>query len=80
MPSTVIGSIDYDPEARSLTIRFVPSGRSYRYAGVPPDVYETFRRAFSKGAFFNRHIRDRYPPSPAGEEPASLLPHFSDRS
>ena len=33
----------------------------YRYRGVPQDVYEDFRQAPSKGAFFNQHIKDAYP-------------------
>ena len=33
----------------------------YRYRGVPQDVYEDFREAPSKGAFFNQHIKDAYP-------------------
>jgi len=28
---------------------------------VPQDVYEDFREAPSKGAFFNQHIKDAYP-------------------
>ena len=30
---------------------------------VPPKVFEDMQRAFSKGAFFNRRVRDRYPAS-----------------
>jgi len=36
------------------------TGRRYVYDDVPPEVYEAFRTAFSKGAFFNREIRDHY--------------------
>jgi hypothetical protein len=60
MPSTVIGQIDYDAATRSLWVRFVTNGRRYLYSGVEPDVHAAFRRAFNKGAFFNRRIRDRY--------------------
>lgn len=68
MPSTVIAAIDYAPQCRELTISF-RSGRVYVYFGVPPATVEAFRRATSKGSFFNRAIRDRYPfrelPAPA---------------
>ena len=59
MPSSVIRSFDYDPEAHRLDIRFV-SGRLYSYLDVPERVVEAMRRATSKGGFFNRRIRDRY--------------------
>jgi len=59
MPSTVIRRLAYDPQSRSLDIEFV-SGRRYRYAEVPETLAERFRAAFSKGRFFNAHIRDDY--------------------
>jgi lysyl-tRNA synthetase class 2 len=59
MPSTVIRRFAYDPPSRSLEVEFV-SGRRYRYARVPEEVATRFRAAFSKGRFFNAHIRDRY--------------------
>lgn len=60
MPSTVIRRFAYDPPSRSLEVEFV-SGRCYRYAEVPEEVAARFRGAFSKGRFFNAHIRDDYP-------------------
>ena len=60
MPSSVIRHYHYDPAARALELLFV-SGRRYRYHGVPRETYAAMRRAFSKGEFFNEHIRDRYP-------------------
>jgi lysyl-tRNA synthetase class 2 len=59
MPSTVIRSFRYDPEARELHVTFV-SGRRYAYADVPAEVAEEMRLAFSKGSFFNRRIRDHF--------------------
>ncbi len=59
MPSTVIRTFLYDAETRRLTVRFV-SGRAYVYREVPPEIVTAFRAAFSKGVFFNAHIRDRY--------------------
>lgn len=59
MPSTVIRRFDYDPRTDALDVEFV-SGRRYRYAGVPAEVAEAFREAFSKGRFFNARIRDHY--------------------
>ncbi len=59
MPSTVIKHFRYDPGDARLTIDFT-SGATYEYAGVPLTVYTRFQKAFSKGAFFSKYIRDRY--------------------
>jgi hypothetical protein len=61
MPSTSIRQTRYDRDTRTLSVWFVASGHRYDYRGVPPETYDAFRSAFSKGRFFNRHIRDRYP-------------------
>jgi hypothetical protein len=70
MPSTVIRRFLYDPGSRELTVEFV-TGRRYIYSDVPPEDVQAFRSAFSKGAHFNRYIRDRFPCrelDPADEE------------
>jgi len=60
MPSSVIRSFEYDPVSRRLAIQFV-SGRRYHYDGVPEAVFDAMRRAPSKGRYFNKRIRDRFP-------------------
>jgi hypothetical protein len=60
MPSTVIRRFDYMPDARELTVEFV-TGRRYVYSDVPLEEVEAMRRAFSKGTYFNKRIRDCYP-------------------
>jgi hypothetical protein len=37
------------------------SGSIYRYDGVPQGVFEALLAAPSRGRFFNRRIRGRYP-------------------
>jgi hypothetical protein len=59
MPSTAIHTLFYVPAKRELWVTFV-SGRRYVYAEVPSDVFDAFQTAPSRGAFFNREIRDRY--------------------
>ena len=59
MPSTVIRSHSYDPQTSELKITFV-TGRRYVYDDVPQDVVDAFKAAFSRGTFFNQHIRDNY--------------------
>lgn len=60
MPSTVISAFDYDPGKHRLDVVFV-SGRRYRYSDVPEIIYRRMRRATSKGVFFNRNVRGRFP-------------------
>ena len=59
MPSSVIRSYHYDAAQRRLDLIFV-SGRRYRYHDVPEETWRAMRQAFSKGRFFNAHIRDHY--------------------
>jgi hypothetical protein len=60
MPSMVIRRFMYVAETRELTIEFV-TGRRYVYSEVTKDDVDDFRAAFSKGAHFNRHIRNSFP-------------------
>jgi lysyl-tRNA synthetase class 2 len=60
MPSSVVADFEYDAEQAQLTVTFV-SGRVYRYFLVPAERVARFEAAESKGAFFNRHIRDKFP-------------------
>jgi hypothetical protein len=59
MPSTVIKSFRYDTASSSLIIIFV-SGLVYKYLHVPKEVYEQMKNSFSKGIFFNNHIKGIY--------------------
>ena len=58
--STAIREIDYSPEHGKLFVTF-SDGDEYVYVGVPERVGKAFFRAPSKGRFFQRMIRDRYP-------------------
>ena len=59
MPSTVIRSFRYDADSRKLFIIF-QTGRRYTYEDVPEEIYEAMKGSFSKGEFFNAHIRDNF--------------------
>jgi lysyl-tRNA synthetase class 2 len=59
MPSSVIRRFHYRPEEAELDVLFT-TGRRYVYRDVPADVADSFRAAFSKGRYFNAHIRDDY--------------------
>jgi hypothetical protein len=60
MPSTVIEGVDYDRARLQLRVTFT-TGRIYEYANVPADVVAELLSAGSRGAYFNRRIRDKYP-------------------
>lgn len=59
MPSTVIQSFGYRPDARELDVTFT-TGRRYIFHDVPPGAAEAFRAARIKGRHFNSRIRGRY--------------------
>jgi hypothetical protein len=44
------------------------SGRCYVYTEVPTDVFDAFKTAASRGAFFNHEVRDRYAFREVGRE------------
>jgi len=56
MPSTVIKSHSYNPDDEVLTISFV-TGKVYRYYKVTENQYHEFKKAFSKGTYFNKYIK-----------------------
>jgi len=58
--STTLLAIGYDDVAQRLHLQF-HSRAIYCYFGVPADVYQHLYSAPSKGAYFNRYIRRRFP-------------------
>lgn len=58
--SSVLRSVGYDEDARTLEIEFA-SGAIYRYFEVPPVVFVGLMAAESLGEYFSHHIRDEYP-------------------
>lgn len=58
--SSTLAAIAYDPPLQTLHLRFRTSA-VYCYFGVPQNVYESLLAADSKGAYFNRNIRTRFP-------------------
>lgn len=57
--SSSLASVGYDPATRALEAEF-RKGRIYRYHDVPPEIFEQFMKADSKGRFMNAHIRTAY--------------------
>jgi hypothetical protein len=65
--STVIRGAWYLPKRRQLDLVFT-SGRRYVYSNVPPAIAQGFAEAESKGRFYNREIRNRFPCREVGRE------------
>jgi lysyl-tRNA synthetase class 2 len=59
--SSAIQQVSYDPDAHTLVATFRDSGRTYVYADVPEEVYDSLLFSDSLGAYFNANIRDRFP-------------------
>jgi hypothetical protein len=60
MPSKVIRAVVYDDSRNELTVTF-KRGATYVYSLVPAALAAAFAASETKGAFHNKHIRDRYP-------------------
>lgn len=58
--SSAISSMGYDARSSTLEVEF-RSGAVYDYHGVPPKVWKDLLGAPSKGRFFSRSLRGRYP-------------------
>jgi hypothetical protein len=65
--SSVIRGAWYLPERRQLDLLFT-SGRRYVYSEVPLTIATGFAEAESKGRFYNREIRNRFPCGEVGGE------------
>jgi hypothetical protein len=59
--------VTYGTDA-TLTVR-LHTGAVYRYFTVPRPILEAWLAAPSKGAYFTRHIRDRFPYTRLAEPP-----------
>ncbi len=54
LPSSFVGKVTWFED---LTMTIILNGKTYNYCGVPRRIFEGFRSASSKGAFFNRIIK-----------------------
>jgi hypothetical protein len=56
--SRQVRAIGYDAETKTLAVTFnYGAGAIYQYPDVEPEVFEAFKAAESKGAFFGQHIK-----------------------
>ena len=57
--SSNIWQIGYDADEKKLYICFNEGG-TYTYDDFPPEMWEEFQKASSKGKFFYKAIKGRY--------------------
>lgn len=59
MPSSVIAAMNYDADRRVLMIVYRGNRGRYFYFDVPPEEWEAFRSAKSKGTYLNEIFKER---------------------
>ena len=69
--STTLATVAYDDARELLQLEF-RSRAIYQYFGVPATVHAALLRAPSKGSYFNRVIRGRFPYSLASNVQAGV--------
>jgi KTSC domain len=57
--STTLRSICYDADRKLLQLEF-HNGATYQYFHVPAEIHKGLLQAASKGAYFNRFIREKF--------------------
>lgn len=57
--SSVIHSVAYNASSKYLTILF-RGGSSYRFLGVPRNIFDDLLKSPSKGIYFNKYILGKY--------------------
>lgn len=60
LDSTTLTAVAYDDRRGELQLDFFDGAR-YVYSGVAPELFRDLLSATSKGSFFNRYIRGRFP-------------------
>jgi hypothetical protein len=54
-----MSAVGYNPDTGHMKITFT-QGHTHDFCRVPQHVYEGLMRAYSKGSYYNDHIKDRY--------------------
>lgn len=60
LQSSNVMSVRYDMENQVMEVTFRRKGNIYHFFGVPPEVFNDFLNAPSKGRFLKDHIQDKY--------------------
>lgn len=77
--SASLASIGYSTDDGVLEVEF-RTGDVYRFFLVPSTVWSAVLASDSKGAYFNGHVRDRYPSTKVAPNTADNLSRDLQRS
>lgn len=55
--SSMFSHHHYDPDARTMTVRFKKSGQVFQYDDVPIEKHVAFTESASPGRYFNERIK-----------------------
>ena len=58
MSSSFVGKVTYSPDFQTMEINL--NGKVYGFCNVPERMFDSFEGAGSKGAFFNREIKQQF--------------------
>lgn len=58
--SSLLSAFEYDNNSWTLTLVFRSTGEVRHYGDFPPELFDEFQSAKSKGAFFNQKIRGHF--------------------
>jgi hypothetical protein len=58
--SSCISEMEYDPERKTLILKYQPHGELYEYPHVSLRDYKGLEKAESKGEFVNAVIKKKY--------------------
>ena len=59
--SSQIEAIGHDADTNTLAVKFRRGNRAtYHYSNFPPEEFEAFKAASSKGVFFEANVRGKY--------------------
>jgi len=74
--SSNIKGVGYDEDTRTLIVAFI-SGATYTYDDFPPEAFDDFMAADSKGRHFLRHIKSKFTgskiPARIDRQPVNIL-------
>ncbi len=59
--STLIERLGYDPQCALLEVKLLSDGQTWRYEGVPEEVWYRLRENYNPDAYYRRYICGRYP-------------------
>lgn len=59
--SSLLDKVGYDPENHVLAVQMVYSSDVYLYRDVPPSVFNGLLAADSKGTYYVKNIKDKFP-------------------